>query len=309
VSAKGIVLDIDRFSTHDGPGVRTTVFVKGCPLKCKWCHSPESQSSEQELFYQRMRCVGCHHCAAVCPRGAISINGEVIEEATGIIIRRNKCIRCYTCVKTCNFHALRQGGKEYFSAVLVDMVKSDIGFFKNSGGGVTVTGGEPLMQAKFTREFLSGCRELGIHTMLETCGQGSGVELKNIADVCSGIYFDIKMMDSEKHRKWTGVPNKIILDNLSLLCLSMKTAAKIIVRIPCIPGVNDDMENIQRTAEFVYSLKIPAMQLMPYNVMAGEKYQWVGRKFELTNLETRDKSYYEELNKMIESVGIMAVRK
>ncbi|GHV63776.1 glycyl-radical enzyme activating protein [Spirochaetia bacterium] len=307
MSTRGLVLDIDRFSTHDGPGIRTAVFVKGCPLKCKWCHSPESQSGDQELLYQRMRCTGCYSCAAACPQGAISTDGEVIEKIAGVAVHRDRCVKCYTCVKACNFRAMRRGGTEYLSSALIDSVKPDINFYKNSSGGVTVTGGEPLMQAKFTYEFLAGCRELGIHTMIETCGQGSGVELKQIADVCAGIYFDVKLMDSEKHLEWTGVPNKIILDNLRLLCMSPETAAKIIVRLPCIPGVNDDPENIKKTAEFVHSIGIPSMQLMPYNAMAGEKYRWIGKDYELAGKETREKSYYEGLNRIIESVGIKAV--
>jgi pyruvate formate lyase activating enzyme len=243
----------------------------------------------------------------VCPRKAITHDGEVIEDTIGITVHREKCIGCYACVSTCHFRAMRKGGTEYTAAGLIDSVKPDISFFSNSGGGVTVTGGEPLAQADFTFELLSGCRDLGIHTALETSGQGSGEKIRKIAAVCSMIYFDVKLLDPDAHRYWTGVPNATILDNLRGLCMS-NGAGKITVRIPCIPGVNDSPENIRETAEFVSVLGIPAIQLMPYNVMAGEKYRWIGRAYALEKTEARDKMYYEELNKIIEAFGLRALR-
>jgi pyruvate formate lyase activating enzyme len=203
---------------------------------------------------------------------------------------------------------MRKAGTEYSAAFLIDSVKPDIPFFRNSGGGITVTGGEPLAQADFTLELLSGCRDLGIHTMLETSGQGSGGKIKKIAALCSQIYFDLKLLDRDMHRNWTGVSNDTILDNLRRLCMAPGTAGKITVRIPCIPGVNDSPENIGETARFVRVLGIPAIQLMPYNVMAGEKYRWIGRTYALERTEGRDKMYYEELNRLIEALGLRAVR-
>jgi pyruvate formate lyase activating enzyme len=245
---------------------------------------------------------------AACPRNLISHDGEVIEGITGVMIHRESCVRCYACVDACHFRAMRKSGTEYSAAGLIDSVKPDIPFFKNSGGGITVTGGEPLAQADFTFELLSGCRDLGIHTMMETSGQGSGEKIRKIAAVCSQIYFDVKLLDKDQHRNWTGISNAAILDNLRGLCMSADTAGKITVRIPCIPGVNDSPENIRETAEFVGVLGIPAIQLMPYNVMAGEKYRWIGRIYALEKTEARDKMYYEELNRLIEAFGLRAVR-
>lgn len=308
MSKKGLVLDIDRFSTHDGPGIRTAVFLKGCQLACKWCHSPESQSAVLELFYQRMRCTGCGSCVQACPHGAITHDGEIIEGVTGVNVHRDKCVRCFACVQACHFGAMRIGGTFYTASELVESIKPDLPFFDNSGGGVTITGGEPLMQADFTAAVLQGCRELGMHTALETCGYGNTDKLMQIADLCCMIFFDIKLLDQNEHEKWTGVSNRVILSNLKHLCASPATAAKIIVRVPCIPGVNDRAEHIQSIAMFVKTLGIPSIQLEPYNPMAGEKYGWTGDAYYFAGTQPREKSYYEELNRIIEATGIQAIR-
>jgi len=254
-----------------------------------------------------MRCTGCGSCVPVCPRTAITHDGEQVEETTGVLIHREKCIRCFACAAVCPSRALRKCGAEYPAEELVATIKPDIPFFKNSGGGVTVTGGEPLVQSGFTFEVLDRCRESGIHTLLETSGQGSWEELEKIAGVCSMIYFDIKLLDSGQHRKWTGVPNTVIHENLRNLCRRDDMAGKITVRVPCIPDVNDSIQNIRDIADFTANLNIQNIQLLPYNSMAGEKYRWIGKSYSMENTSARDKVYYEELNKVIKSTGLTIV--
>ena len=258
-------------------------------------------------MYQRMRCTGCGACVSSCPRGAITHDGEEIEGNTGVVVHREKCVRCYTCVNACQFRAMRKCGAEYTASELVASIKPDLPFFRNSGGGVTVTGGEPLAQPDFTFDLLSLCRSSGINTLLETSGQGAWEDLRRIAGVCSAIYFDIKLINPLIHRQWTGLSNEIIIGNLLNLCKIEGEAEKITVRVPCIPDVNDSKESIWEIAIFVMDLGIRNMQLLPYNVMAGEKYRWIGRTYFLEKAEARDKSYYEELNSVVESVGLKAL--
>ena len=273
---KGLIFDIDRFSSHDGPGIRAAVFLKGCPLSCKWCHSPESQKEIPELIYQNSRCIQCRKCIGLCSEKAIS-RGE-----NAIIINRAVCNSCFVCVKSCATHALRICGDWRSADDILEMLLPDKPFYINSGGGVTVTGGEPLMQAEFTLDFLKLCRSAAIHTAIETCGFGSRSSLLEIAELCDLIYYDIKLLDGERHKQYTGVGNSLVLSNLA--ALSQDNASKIIIRIPCIPGVTDNPEQLAQIKQLANNFGIQHIETLPYNISAGAKYEWLNRPYELENL-------------------------
>ena len=260
---KGLVFDIDRFATHDGPGIRAAVFLKGCPLSCKWCHSPESQKNEPEVIFQESRCAKCEKCGGA---------------------------------DLCVTQALRMCGRWYGADEIWEIVVRDKPFYINSGGGITISGGEPLMQADFTHEVLSLCRQDGIHTAMETSGFGNQAALLKIAEVCDLIYYDIKAVDDGLHQMYTGLGNAVVWDNLSALCVN--NAEKIVVRVPCIPQVNDSKEQIAEIAHRIRLLGIRTMELMPYNPYAGAKYEWLGRDYELAHMEARKPAYYENLAEM-----------
>ncbi|MCL2538953.1 MAG: glycyl-radical enzyme activating protein [Oscillospiraceae bacterium] len=309
MSRQGLIFDIDRFSSHDGPGIRTGVFLKGCPLRCDWCHSPESQSAKKELLYRASRCVGCFLCVSSCNGGAIEslFPSQQSESPELIAIDRKVCVSCFSCAKACYSHALRVCGELETVDDIVETALQDKPFFDNSGGGVTVSGGEPLMQPGFTLELLSRCRSHGIHTALETCGYGSGGQLLEIAQCCDLIFFDVKLLSETLHRRYTGVGNELILNNLRLLCGCEGQAEKVVVRVPCIPQVNDSLEEIEKTAEFVRDLGIRRMEIMPYNAMAGSKYRWIFRPYPLEGFEPREAEHYENLREIVKKNGLISL--
>ena len=291
MAVKAIVMDIDPFSTHEGPGIRRAIFLKGCPISCKWCHSPESQSTAYELLYQSNRCALCLECISTCVNSAIS-NGK--EELN---IDREKCKKCFNCVSLCPSQALSKCGKEYTVEEILSSIKQDLPFYRNSGGGITVTGGEPLMQADFTYHLIKGARELGVSAILQTSGYGKWEDLEQIARQCRNIFYDIKILDEEEHKKWTGFSNKIILENLEKLCKQERE--KIIIRLPCIPDINDSHKHIRDICLYVKSLGINSLELLPYNIMAKEKYSYIGRDFDLIDTMPKDTNYYKELNTIL----------
>lgn len=301
---QGILTDIDRFSTHDGPGIRTVIFFQGCPLRCAWCHSPETQPPLPVPVYRSARCIGCLSCTHVCPPHAVQPSAALQDSETPPIhIDPGLCTRCLRCTQTCPSGALAPSGRWRNLEEIQSILSQDEPFYRNSGGGVTLSGGEILMQTDFAEAILLECRSRGIHTAIETCGYGSASDLLRLAALSDLIYYDVKLLDPEKHRRYTGADNRLILQNLERLARSRRD---IVIRIPCIPGINDSPEEIRSTAAWVKSIGLSLLELLPYNGAAPAKYEWVFRDYSLPNAKEQDKSHYEALRKIVRGQGLDA---
>jgi pyruvate formate lyase activating enzyme len=270
---KGMILNVMRYSIHDGPGIRTTVFMKGCPLLCKWCHNPEALSGQVEMIYRKERCIRCGNCVAACPQQASSIHDDKI------ITEWEKCIRCGSCIETCYAEARELIGREMSVEELMKEISRDVAFYDESGGGVTFSGGEPLAQFEYLEEALWACKKKSIHTAVDTSGYASPGILQRVAEFTDTFLYDLKSMDDACHRDFTGVSNELILRNLKMLSALRK---EIIIRYPLIPGVNDNSENVRRTGEFINSLgNVTKMQLLPYHETGAEKYERLRMTYEM----------------------------
>jgi pyruvate formate lyase activating enzyme len=269
--ASGVIFHIMRFSLHDGPGIRTAVFFKGCPLSCWWCHNPESQNSEPEVLYSTDRCRLCGDCAAACPHGAIERIGERMT-VTG------SCRRCAACVDACGAEARSATGRTMTVSEIVAEVERDLVFFDESGGGVTFTGGEPFAQPELLEALLHACRARRIHTTIETCGAVARETMLRIAALADLILYDLKMLDASRHRMYTGAGNRNILENLEAL---VATGRPVTVRIPIVPGVNDDPAGLSAVCGYLSNLRVTRVDLLPYHATGAEKYRRLGREYRM----------------------------
>jgi pyruvate formate lyase activating enzyme len=301
MTAKGIVFNVERFAIHDGPGIRTVVFLKGCPLRCVWCSTVDSQYLLPEMEYFADKCTGCGKCIEICTARAI-----YVAEDGRIITERHICNNCGKCVDACPNGARKTAGEEMIVEQVLEEVEKDIMFYSNSAGGVTLSGGEPTMQPEFSLEILKGCKRMGIHTAIETCGYVEWDILDEMLRYLDFVYMDIKHMSPEEHKRLTSKKNSLILAN------ARKVAEKypdkpFVIRIPVIPGCNDSDENIAGTAQFVGKLEgTHRIELLPYHRLGVPKYGALSKDYALSDLQSLSEDRMNALVALVESYGIEA---
>ena len=291
-----LVSDIQKFAVNDGPGIRSIVFLKGCPMHCQWCHNPETMNSQPEIYWKNRLCVQCGACLEVCPNEAINppIPPEQIQinEIAYHKIIREKCDRCMACVDACRYDALSIVGKSMSVDEILDEVEKDRPFYDNSGGGMTLSGGEPSFHADFSISLLQNAKLRGLHTCLDTNGFCEWDTFSQVIEYADIVLFDLKHIDPVIHKKKTGVDNKKILKNLSLFS---ETGKEIWVRIPVIPGFNDTIDFHIRASQFLSQLpgQISRVDLLPFHNWCQDKYGWLGIKWQMREIEAMDPSFLE----------------
>lgn len=294
----GLLFDIRHYSVHDGPGIRTTVFFKGCPLSCWWCHNPEGRSPQPNLVLFGDRCLSCGSCLAVCPHGAI-----VWEEGTSRTLP-SVCRACGTCVDTCPSEARQLAGRWMSVSEVVREIEKDVVFYDESGGGAAFSGGEPLAQPAFLTTLLEACKERRIHTVVDTCGFADKHLLLHLSERVDLFLYDFKLFDPVKHQKYAGVSNDRILENLEALA---QRKIPVIIRHPVIPGINDGVEDIHQMAAFLLPLGLLRIDLLPYHRTGVEKYGRVGMPYRLEGLEPPSADRVRQIAQELEREGF-AVR-
>lgn len=289
---KGTIFNIQRFSTHDGPGVRTVVFIKGCPLRCRWCQNPESQSALPVLMYRKESCVGCGFCQKACPEGAAAVINGVSQ------INRVRCTNCGKCTDGCRGEALTMSGYTASVDEVMAEILKDRSYYLNSGGGVTLSGGEVTAQSEFALEILSRCKASYIHTAIETCGFAPPDVLKRFIPLTDLFFFDIKSVDSAKHRAGTGHGNELIIENAKMLA---KAGCNTVFRMPLIPEYNDSPEDVLAFRAFLETeigIGSGKAELLRYNQLGEVKFERLGRE-EHPRLKPQSDEYYEELTALL----------
>jgi len=295
-----MIFDIKKYAINDGPGIRTTIFFKGCPLSCVWCHNPESQSAEKQKMHTKSKCIACQICVVSCEENAI-----IFDIEKGIVTDYDKCTSCGKCEEVCPTGASEISGYEMSVPQLMKEIKKDTLIMDKSEGGVTFSGGEVLMHTEMLLELLKECKKEGIHTCVDTSGYGSSESLIEISKYTDLFLYDLKHMNSEKHLEGTGVKNELILKNLRSLS---DTKSKIQIRIPLIEAYNDDEKNISATIDFLKSLNRSDIEvsILPYHNLASKKHSKLGEVYEFENLKEPSEKRQIEIVETFLREGILA---
>ncbi|MBC7230996.1 MAG: glycyl-radical enzyme activating protein [Actinobacteria bacterium] len=297
----GVVFNLQRYSTEDGPGIRTTVFLKGCPMRCPWCHNPEGLAREPQLVWYEVRCIGARDCLEACPRGALTLTPE------GMVIDRERCDACGRCEEACPAAALEVIGKVRTVREVAAEALRDRVFYEKSGGGVTLSGGEPALQFDFTLSLMRRLREEGVHLALDTCGGVSWERLGPLVEVADLVLFDLKVMDAEKHRAFTAVPLATVLENARAVA---RTGRPMWIRTPVIPGYTDGEENIRAIARFIRD-ELPAVErydLLAFNNTCDAKYRRLDMVFPLAGEGLLTEERMERLAEAAAEEGVSVAR-
>jgi pyruvate formate lyase activating enzyme len=293
---KGVIFNIQHYSIHDGPGIRTTVFLKGCPLRCLWCQNPESQASRPEIFFDSEKCQGCGACVQACPEGAIELDEGKSRT------NRDLCQGAGKCAQVCPNEVRNLMGRYVTAGEVFERVAADAIFYQRSGGGVTLSGGEPLAQPQFAISLLKLCKEAAIHTTLDTCGYARWETVRRVLEYVDLVLYDLKHMDPVEHEKYTGVSNDLILDNARKI---HELSVPLLARVPLIPGYNDTAENIVATARFIVNeLDSIKVHLLPYHRLGETKYARMEKPKSISVQPPSDERM-EEIKRVFESFGLM----
>lgn len=293
---QALVTNIQKFSVRDGPGIRSIVFFKGCPLKCQWCANPENISFEKEIMFYDSKCIACNMCAAACANGAITADEK------GLQYNRSKCSLCGMCVKACSTKARVIKGNLMEVKEVIEDIDSDIIFYKTSGGGVTFSGGEPLLHAEFIKEIARDYREKGLSSVVETCGCVPWEKIELVKEWIDLFLYDVKFIDEEKHKLYCGGSNELILNNLRRL----SEESAVIARIPIIPGINDTERDIRMAGEFLDTLKndLKGIHILPYHNFGISKYDSLGKEYKLSQVKVPDQEHMNTIKSNLERVGL-----